>query len=98
MKFLKGLLYRITKKCLRPLRPVDFARLVQRAQDTVALYADIKQLYGDRNWQGGQNQNWCSTNQEQQGQGRPQWQNRTQQRPPNQGSFNAQQYNSFNAP
>lgn len=98
MKFLKGLPYCITEECLRPLRPANFVGLVQRAQDTVSLYANMKQLYGDRNWQRGQNQNWCSTNQGQRSQGKPQWQNRGQQRIPNQGSFNAQQSNSSNTP
>ena len=98
MKFLKGLPYRIAKECLRPPRPADFAGLMQQAQDTVSLYADMKQLYGDRNWQGGQSQNWCSSNQGLWNQGRPQWQNRSQQRPTNQGSFGAQQYYSSNAP
>ena len=85
MKFLKGLPYRIAEKCLRPPRLADFTGLVQQAQDTVSLYADMKQLYGDRNWQGGQSQNWRSQSQGQRGQGRPQWQNRGQQ-PTNQGS------------
>ena len=44
MKFLKGLPYRIAEECLHPLRPADFAGLVQRAQDTVSLYANMKQL------------------------------------------------------
>ena len=98
MKFFKGLPYCIDEECLRPPRPADFAGLVQRAQDTVSLYANMKQLYGDRNWQGGQNQNWHSPSQGQQSQGRPQWQGRNQQKPINQGSFGAQQYNSSNAP
>ena len=96
MKFLKGLPYCIAEECLCPPRSVDFTGLVQRAQDTVSLYADMKQLYGDRNWQGGQNQNWRS--QGQWNQGKPQWQNRNQQRPTNQGSFGPQQYNFSNAP
>ena len=53
-------------------------------------------VYGDRNWQGGQNQNWHS--QGQRNQSKPQWQNRNQQRSANQGSFGPQQYNFSNAP
>ena len=86
--FLKGLPQSVTRECIRAPRPADFAGLVQRAQDTVALYADMNQLYGRL---GGQDQNWRSNNQ------RPQ--NRNQQRSGfSQASSGAQQYNSSNAP
>ena len=98
MKFLKGLPRSITQECLRAPRPNDYAGLVQRAQETVALYGDINQLYGK--WDTGkQNQNWHS-NQRQQNRG---WQGRNQNRPGNgqgfvQANSTPQQYNSSNAP
>ena len=98
MKFLKGLPRSITQECLRAPRPNNYAGLVQRAQETVALYGDMNQLYG--RWEtGNQNQNWRS-NQRQQNHG---WQGRNQNRPGNgqgfvQANTNPQQYNSSNAP
>ena len=41
MKFLKGLPRSITQECLHAPRPNNYAGLVQRAQETVALYGDI---------------------------------------------------------
>ena len=96
MKFLKGLPRSITQECLRAPRPNNYAGLVQRAQETVALYGDINQLYGK--WEtGNQSQNWRS-NQKQQNRG---WRN--QNRPGNgqgfvQANSSPQQYNSSNAP
>ena len=98
MKFLKGLPRSITQECLCAPRPNDYAGLVQRAQETVALYGDMNQLYGK--WEtGNQNQNWHS-NQRQQNRG---WQGRNQNRPGNgqgfvQANTNPQQYNSSNTP
>ena len=98
MKFLKGLPRSITQECLHAPRPNNYAGLVQRAQETVALYGNMNQLYGK--WEtGNQNQNWRS-NQRQQNRG---WQGRNQNRPGNgqgfvQASSNPQQYNSSNAP
>ena len=98
MKFLKGLPRSITQECLRAPQPNNYAGLVQRAQETVALYGDMNQLYGK--WEtGNQNQNWRS-NQRQQNRG---WQGRNQNRPGNgqgfvQANTNSQQYNSSNAP
>ena len=71
---------------------------MQRAQETVALYGDINQLYGK--WDAGnQSQNWRS-NQRQQNRN---WSGRNQNRPGNpqgfvQANSNPQQYNSSNAP
>ena len=98
MKFLKGLPRSITQECIRAPRPNNYAGLVQRAQETVALYADMNQLYGK--WESGnQNQNWHS-NQRQQN---CNWSGRNQNRPGNgqgfvQANSNPQQYNSSNAP
>ena len=56
---MKGLPRSITQECLRAPRPNNYAGLVQRAQETVALYGDMNQLYGK--WEtGNQNQNWRS--------------------------------------
>ena len=64
MKFLKGLLRSITQECIHAPRPNNYAGLVQRAQETVALYADMNQLYGK--WESGnQNQNWHSNQRQQ---------------------------------
>ena len=96
MKFLKGLPRSITQECLRAPRPNNYAGLVHRAQETVALYGDMNQLYGK--WEtGNQSQNWHS-NQRQQNRG---WRN--QNRPGNgqgfvQANSSPQQYNSSNAP
>ena len=98
MKFLKGLPRSITQECIRAPRPNDYAGLVQRAQETVALYADMNQLYG--RWESGnQNQNWCS-NQRQQNRN---WPGRNQNHPGSgqgfvQANSGPQQYNSSNAP
>ena len=98
MKFLKGLPRSITQECLHAPRPNNYAGLVQRAQETVALYGDINQLYGK--WDtGNQSQNWRS-NQKQQNRN---WSGRNQNRPGNgqgfvQANSNPQQYNSSNAP
>ena len=97
MKFLKGLPRSITQECIRAPRPNNYAGLVQRAQETVALYTDMNQLYGK--WESGnQNQNWRS-NQRQ----NCNWSGRNQNRPGNGQSFvqansSPQQYNSSNAP
>ena len=78
MKFLKGLPRSITQECIRAPRPNDYAGLVQRAQETVALYTDMNQLYG--RWESGnQNQSWHS-NQRQQNHN---WLGRNQNRPGN---------------
>ena len=98
MKFLKGLPRGITQECIHAPRPNDYAGLVQRAQETVALYADMNQLYG--RWElGNQNQSWHS-NQRQQNRN---WPGRNQSRPGNgqgfvQANSSPQQYNSSNAP
>ena len=98
MKFLKGLPRSITQECIRAPRPNDYAGLVQRAQETVALYTDMNQLYG--RWESGnQNQNWRS-NQRQQNRN---WSGRNQNRSGNSQGFvqansGPQQYNSSNAP
>ena len=98
MKFLKGLPRSITQECLRAPQPNNYTGLVQRAQETIALYGDINQLYGK--WEtGNQNQSWHS-NQKQQNRG---WQGRNQNRLGNgqgfvQSASSPQQYNSLNAP
>ena len=98
MKFLKGLPRSITQECICAPRPNDYTGLVQKAQETVALYADMNQLYGK--WESGnQNQNWRS-NQRQQNRN---WPGRNQNRPGNgqgfvQANSSPQQYNSSNAP
>ena len=64
MKFLKGLPRSITQECIHAPRPNDYTGLVQRAQETVALYADMNQLYGK--WgTGNQDQNWHSNQRQQ---------------------------------
>ena len=96
MKFLKGLPRSVTQECIHAPRPNNYEGIVQRAHETVALYANMNQLYG--RWESGnQNQNWCS-NQKQPSRN---WLGRNQ-RGNGQGfvqaSSNSQQYNSSNAP